>query len=76
MIEYADVVCDLSWGDTGKGKVSAYLAKGGSYNYVARWAGGNNAGHTVYVNKKKYKTHIIPSGVFYGVKSVIGQDVL
>lgn len=72
MIKNVDIVCDLSWGDTGKGKVSAYLARTGDYNYVARWAGGNNAGHTVYVNRKKYKTHIIPSGVFYGVKSVIG----
>lgn len=72
MINNVDVVCDLSWGDTGKGKVSAYLAKSGDYKYVARWAGGNNAGHTVYVNRNKFKTHIIPSGIFYGVKSVIG----
>ena len=72
MLESVDVVCDLSWGDTGKGKVSAHLARSGDYNYVARWAGGNNAGHTVYVNGKKYKTHLIPSGIFYGVKSVIG----
>lgn len=72
MINNVDVVCDLSWGDTGKGKVSAHLAKSGEYDFVARWAGGNNAGHTVYVNKNKFKTHLIPSGVFYGIKSVIG----
>jgi len=72
MVDYVDVVCDLSWGDTGKGKVSAYLAGSGDYDFVARWAGGNNAGHTVYIDGKKFKTHIIPSGVFYGVKSVIG----
>ena len=72
MIEFVDIVCDLSWGDTGKGKVSAYLARTGKYNYVARWAGGSNAGHTVYINGNKYKTHIIPSGVFCGIKSVIG----
>ena len=72
MIEFVDIVCDLSWGDTGKGKVSAHLARTGEYNYVARWAGGANAGHTVYFNGNKYKTHIIPSGVFCGIKSIIG----
>lgn len=39
---------------------------------VARWAGGNNAGHTVFVDSKKYKTHLVPSGVFYGKLSVVG----
>lgn len=39
---------------------------------VCRWAGGNNAGHTVFVNGKKYKTHLIPSGVFHNITSVIG----
>lgn len=72
MIDYVDVICDLSWGDTGKGKVSAHLAMTREYDFVARWAGGNNAGHTVYVDGKKFKTHIVPSGVFHGIKSVIG----
>jgi len=71
-IKFADVVSDLSWGDTGKGKVTSYLAKIGDYDFVCRWAGGNNAGHTVFVDGKKYKTHLIPSGVFHGIKSVIG----
>lgn len=39
---------------------------------VARWGGGNNAGHTVYVNGKQYKTHLVPSGVFYGIPSIVG----
>lgn len=39
---------------------------------VARWAGGNNAGHTVYVSGEKYKTHLVPSGVFHGIKSLVG----
>lgn len=39
---------------------------------VARWAGGNNAGHTVFVDGKKYRTHLVPSGIFYGIKSVVG----
>ncbi len=78
MINKADVVVGLAWGDEAKGKITSQLAstrnKDGSmyYDIVARWAGGNNAGHTVYVNGNKFKTHIIPSGVFYGVKSLIG----
>ena len=34
----------------------------------------NNAGHTIYVNGKKYKTHLIPSGIFFSIKSIIGPD--
>ena len=68
----ADIVADLSLGDCGKGKVSSFLAASGKYGAVARWAGGNNAGHTVYVGGKKYKTHLIPSGVFSGILSIIG----
>jgi len=71
-IEYADVVADLSWGDTGKGKITSALVKKNSYDFVCRWAGGNNAGHTVFLNGKRYKTHLIPSGVFHGVRSIIG----
>ena len=72
MIEYADIVCGLAWGDEAKGKITSQLASSGDYDYVCRWAGGNNAGHTVYVDGQKYKTHLIPSGIFYGIKSVIG----
>jgi adenylosuccinate synthase len=72
MINYVDIVADLSWGDTGKGKVTSALVREGEYDFVCRWAGGNNAGHTVFLNGKRYKTHLIPSGVFHGVKSVIG----
>lgn len=78
MIDSADVVVGLAWGDEAKGKITSHLASlSGSkdhktYSFVARWAGGNNAGHTVYVGGKKYKTHLIPSGVFHGIKSVIG----
>jgi len=72
MITNVDVVVGLAWGDEGKGKVTADLTASGGYHYVCRWAGGSNAGHTVYVGGKEYKTHIIPSGVFYGTTSVIG----
>jgi adenylosuccinate synthase len=78
MIDYADVVVGLVLGDEGKGKITSALASETlsngevAYNMVARWAGGNNAGHTVYVGGSKYKTHLIPSGVFYGIPSIIG----
>lgn len=72
MLEHADVVFGLAWGDEAKGKITSFLADIRDYDMVARWAGGNNAGHTVYVDGKKYKTHLVPSGVFHGVPSVVG----
>ncbi len=72
MIDAADIVVGLAWGDEAKGKITGYLAKTGEYSSVIRWAGGNNAGHTVYVDGKKYATHLIPSGVFYNTPSIIG----
>ena len=68
----ADIVFGLAWGDEGKGKVTSYLAKSFNYDFVCRWAGGPNAGHTVYLDGNKYKTHLIPSGIFHGIPSVIG----
>jgi adenylosuccinate synthase len=47
-IKYVDICCGLSWGDEAKGKIIANLAKSKKYDFVCRWAGGNNAGHTVY----------------------------
>ena len=72
MIDFADVIVDLQAGDTGKGKVAHYLAKNGGYTHVVRYNGGGNAGHTVYHNEKKFVTHLVPVGVFYGIKSIIG----
>lgn len=72
MIKYADVVVDLQAGDTGKGKVAHSLCKSGEYTHVIRYNGGGNAGHTVYHKGKKFVTHYIPVGVFYGIKSIIG----
>ena len=73
-IEYVDICCGLAWGDEGKGKLVVELLKKNKYDLVCRWSGGSNAGHTVYINNKKYVTHIIPSGVFFGVLSYIGPD--
>ena len=73
-INYVDVCCGLAWGDEAKGKIIAALSSSKDYDYVCRWAGGDNAGHTIYIDGKKYVTHLIPCGIFYGVKSIIGPD--
>jgi len=71
-ISSVDICVGLSWGDEGKGKIVSHLSSEGDYDFVCRWSGGNNAGHTVFVNEKSYSTHLIPSGIFYGIKSIIG----
>jgi adenylosuccinate synthase len=72
MINSVDIIFGLAWGDEGKGKISNAISK--NYDIVCRWNGGPNAGHTVYLNDKKYKTHIIPCGVFQNKLSVIGPN--
>lgn len=68
----ADVVVDLQLGDSGKGKVTHSLLKSSEYTHCVRFNGGHNAGHTIYHEGKKVVTHIIPSGVLRGVRSIIG----
>jgi len=68
----ADIVVGLQHGDEAKGKVTHHLCKEGDYTHVIRFNGGGNAGHTIYHNGKKFVTHYIPAGVFYGIKSIIG----
>lgn len=68
-----DVIVDLQYGDCGKGKVSHYLSNKNSYTHVLRYNGGCNAGHTIFHKGKKFVTHHIPAGVFFGVKSIIGS---
>jgi adenylosuccinate synthase len=72
MVNFVDIIFGLCWGDEGKGKISNAIAK--NYDAVCRWNGGPNAGHTVYLNDKKYKTHIIPCGVFQNKLSIIGPN--
>lgn len=72
MIKNADVVIGLSLGDEGKGKVTNSLLKSGKYTHCVRFNGGHNAGHTIYKNGKKIVTHVIPTGLVQGVKSIIG----
>jgi len=57
-----DVLIGLQWGDEGKGKIVDYLAS--HYDVIARFQGGPNAGHTLYVNGQKIVLRTIPSGVF------------
>jgi adenylosuccinate synthase len=69
----ADIVVGLSFGDEGKGKVTHHLLKNGDYTHCLRFNGGCNAGHTIYHEGVKFVTHHIPAGVFFGVKSIIGN---
>jgi len=68
----ADIVVDLQYGDCGKGKIAHALCRENNYTHVIRYNGGCNAGHTIYHNNKKFITHHIPCGVFFGIKSIIG----
>ena len=67
----ADVIVDLQYGDCGKGKVAHYLCQTKTYTHVLRYNGGANAGHTIFHNGKKFITHQIPAGVFFGIKSIV-----
>ena len=68
-------VVGLQWGDEGKGKVVDALAK--ACNYVVRFCGGANAGHTVVVDGQKFALHLIPCGILHpGVLNVIGNGVV
>jgi adenylosuccinate synthase len=69
----ADIVVDLQYGDCGKGKVTHHLLKNNNYTHCIRYNGGCNAGHTIFHEGKRYITHHIPAGVFFGVKSIIGS---
>jgi len=69
------VVVGTQWGDEGKGKITDFLAEGA--DVVARYQGGNNAGHTILIGNKKYKLTMIPSGIFNENKvSVIGNGMV
>lgn len=68
-----DVVIGMQYGDEGKGKIANQMAASGEYDYVVRFNGGGNAGHTIYLNGEKIVTHLVPCGVLHGVPSVIGN---
>lgn len=70
-----DVILGLQWGDEGKGKIVDFFAP--RYDLIARFQGGPNAGHTLYVNDKKIVLHQIPSGIFHEkTANLIGNGVV
>src|SRR5215470_11520149 len=68
-------ILGAQWGDEGKGKIVDLVTP--RFSIVARYQGGHNAGHTVYVNGKKFVLRLIPSGILHpGVTCVIGNGVV
>jgi adenylosuccinate synthase len=71
----AIVLVGAQWGDEGKGKATDLL--GGAVDYVVRYQGGNNAGHTVVIGDERYALHLLPSGILTpGCTPVIGNGVV
>jgi adenylosuccinate synthase len=69
------IVLGAQWGDEGKGKVVDLLAE--RFDIVARYQGGHNAGHTVFIGDRKFVLKLIPSGILRdGVIAVIGNGVV
>ena len=71
----ADLIVGLQWGDEGKGKIVDHMAQ--KYDFVCRFAGGHNAGHTIVIGEKVYALHLIPSGVLNPkAKNIVGNGVV
>lgn len=71
----AIAIIGAQWGDEGKGKITDLLAK--DFQYVVRFQGGDNAGHTIVIDDQVFKLHLIPSGVLYpDIMCVIGNGVV
>src|SRR5579875_1548654 len=69
------IVLGAQWGDEGKGKIVDLLSD--RFDAVARYQGGHNAGHTVFIGEKKFVLKLIPSGILRpGVLAVIGNGVV
>jgi adenylosuccinate synthase len=69
------VIIGAQWGDEGKGKITDYFAR--QVDYIVRFQGGNNAGHTIKADGEVFKLHLLPSGVLYkGKKIVIGNGLV
>ncbi len=71
----AIVVLGTQWGDEGKGKITDYMAS--RAQIVARYQGGNNAGHTIVIGEKRHALHLVPSGIFHNDKiCVMGNGMV
>src|SRR5699024_3612574 len=69
------VVVGTQWGDEGKGKITDFLSQ--NAEVVARYQGGNNAGHTIVFDGVTYKLHLVPSGIFFADKTcVLGNGMV
>ncbi len=72
---HSTAVLGCAWGDEAKAKIVDVLAK--DADYIIRFQGGNNAGHTIKINNKKYVFHLVPSGILYPEKiCIIGSGVV
>ena len=69
-----DVLLGLQWGDEGKGKIVDAIT--GSYDIIARFQGGPNAGHTIEFEGHKHVLHTIPSGIFRGFSNLIDLGIV
>lgn len=75
MSNQVTVIVGSQWGDEGKGKITDFFAS--EADYVVRFQGGNNAGHTVVAKNETYKLHLIPSGILYPhTTSIIGNGTV
>jgi len=71
----ADLIVGIQWGDEGKGKIVDLMAQ--EFDAVARYQGGHNAGHTIWVDGVKYALHLIPSGILNpSALNIIGNGVV
>ncbi|WP_185864584.1 adenylosuccinate synthase [Blattabacterium cuenoti] len=71
----SNVIVGLQWGDEGKGKITDLLSK--NSDYVIRYQGGNNSGHSIHINDRHFVLHSIPSGIIYSyVNCIIGPGVV
>lgn len=68
------VVVGSQWGDEGKGKITDYLSQ--KADVIARYQGGNNAGHTIEFNGQKFALRLIPSGIFSGNEVILGNGMV
>lgn len=67
-------VCGLQWGDEGKGKLTHFLSSGA--DYVGRFAGGPNSGHTIVIEGEKFAAHVVPVGIFQGAICLCGPGMV
>ena len=68
-------IVGINWGDEGKGRMVDLLSQG--YEVVCRYQGGNNAGHTIYVQGEKFVLNLLPSGILRrGVVNVLGPGMV